>query len=225
VISVVIPALNEEKALPGTLDALFAQAGRYEVILVDGGSRDRTRDVAASCPGVRVLTAARGRASQMNTGAAVAAGDWLLFLHADTLLPHGALALLNSLENHPDCQAGGFRHRFSGNDWRLRLVSRIDNFRCKRTRIIYGDQALFVRRELFWRLGGFPDTPILEDVRFCEKLVQVTRPVLLEDTIITDSRKFVQMAILRSLARCLAILACHELRLPVPARAFFRDVR
>ncbi len=162
----------------------------------------------------------------MNAGAGIARGEWLLFLHADTLLPKGALLRINALTENTSCQAGGFRHRFSGKDWRLGLISWLDNVRSRVTHIIYGDQAMFVRRALFERLGGFPeDQPFLEDIRFCEGLKHVTRPVLLEACVITDSRKFEQMGIWRSTARCALILACHLLGLPIAGRAFFADVR
>ncbi len=91
-ISVIIPAYNEEKALPATLDHLFRQAGDYEVFIVDGGSTDRTPEIVSDYPGVRVLKAPKGRASQMNAGARAASGEWLFFLHADTLLPSVALS-------------------------------------------------------------------------------------------------------------------------------------
>jgi rSAM/selenodomain-associated transferase 2 len=224
-ISVIIPTFNEEKALPSTLRHLLEQPGDYEVIVVDGGSGDRTCAIAQAEPRVCLLTAPKGRASQMNAGAKEARGEWVLFLHADTRLPEGALIRLNAMELDLAIQAGGFLHRFSGVDWRLRLVSFLDNFRCRRTRIIYGDQALFVRRELFESLGGFPEQPILEDVAFCEKLVRVASPVLLTSPVLTDSRKFVSMGIWRSLARVLLIILCVEFRLPVLPRGFFQDVR
>ncbi len=225
-ISVIVPTYDEEKALPKTLTYLLRQPGHYEVIIADGGSTDRTLELVRAHQGVRWLTAAKGRASQMNAGVGIARGEWLLFLHADTLLPKGALLRIDALTENTSCQAGGFRHRFSGKDWRLALISWMDNMRARMTRVIYGDQALFVRRALFERLGGFPeDQPFLEDIRFCERLKRVTRPVLLDACVITDSRKFVQMGIWGSTARCALILACHILRLPIVGRAFFADVR
>ena len=233
-ISVIIPVYNEEKTLPNTLRALFRQTGDFEVIVADGGSNDRTRTIAqefalstqhSALRSLRLLTAPKGRASQMNAGAKQATGDWLLFLHADTVLPDGAIQRLNDMEADDAIQAGGFMHQFSGDDWRLRLISFLDNFRCTRSRIIYGDQALFVRRSLFERLGGFPDQLILEDVAFCERLIKVTNPLLLSPPVVTDSRKFLKMGVWRSFLRVLLIILHVEFRLPTLSRSFFQDVR
>ena len=224
-ISVIIPAFNEAKVLPSTLRQLLCQTGDFEVIVVDGGSADRTPDIVQAQSRIRLLTASKGRATQMNAGARIARGEWLLFLHADTLLPDNALHRLNTLETNTRIQAGGFRHRFSGNDWQLRLISWMDNVRAGMTRIIYGDQAMFVRRALFEQLGGFPEQPYLEDIAFCQKLKRATRPVLLKQHVVTDSRKFEQMGIWRSLSRCTLILLCHILRLPFIPRTFFADIR
>jgi rSAM/selenodomain-associated transferase 2 len=233
-VSVIIPAYNEEKALPHTLDALLSQPGDYEVIVVDGGSTDRTRECIQefifstqhSAPrSLLHLTAPKGRASQMNAGAGQAQGDWLLFLHADTVLPPGAIQRLNGMEADRAIQAGGFMHRFSGDDWRLKLISFLDNFRCIRSRIIYGDQALFVRRPLFEQLGGFPNQPILEDVALCERLIAVTRPLLLSPAVVTDARKFLKTGVWLSFLRVLLIILHVEFHLPTLPRAFFQDVR
>ena len=210
------------------------QSGELEVLLVDGGSADRTCAIvagvalspqASALSTVRLLTAPKGRASQMNAGAKQANGEWLLFLHADTVLPHRAIQRLNELEADHDVQAGGFMHQFSGDDWRLKFISFLDNFRCTRSRIIYGDQALFVRRTLFEKLGGFPDQPILEDVAFCERLIKVTNPLLLSPPVVTDARKFLTMGIWRSFLRVLMIILHVEYRLPILPRAFFQDIR
>jgi rSAM/selenodomain-associated transferase 2 len=233
-ISVIVPTFNEEKALPNTLCALLAQPGEYEVLVVDGGSTDRTKEVVAelmlnpqysALSTARLLSSPKGRAAQMNTGAKQAIGEWLLFLHADTILPDGAIQRLNGMETDQAIQAGGFMHQFSGDDWRLRFISFLDNFRCTRSRIIYGDQALFVRRTLFEHLGGFPNRPILEDVAFCERLINVTNPLLLYPPVVTDARKFVKMGIWRSFVRVLLIILHVEFRLPVLPRSFFQDIR
>ncbi|MBI2311736.1 MAG: TIGR04283 family arsenosugar biosynthesis glycosyltransferase [Betaproteobacteria bacterium] len=223
-ISVVIPAYNEERALPGTLAGVHGQPGDYEVIVVDGGSTDRTREIALGAPPTRLVAAPKGRASQMNAGARMARGEWLLFLHADTLLPKNALTRLGRLAAD-GCLAAGFRHRFSGDDWRLRFISRVDNLRAAHTRVIYGDQGLFIQRRLFWELDGFPPVPMLEDVMFCEKLLKVARPALLPDYVVTDSRKFLKMGVWKSLFRVAAILIAHRLHRPLPSRIFFGDVR
>lgn len=246
-ISVIIPAYNEEQALPGTLQALFLQPGEFETIVVDGGSTDQTCEIVTkfllgsqhsvrfdelTAPSqveglstVRLLSAPKGRASQMNAGAKQATGEWLLFLHADTLLPQGAIQRLNDLEHDHAIQAGGFMHQFSGDDWRLSVISCLNNFRCTRSRIIYGDQALFVRRALFDELGGFPNQPMLEDVAFCERLIRVTKPLLLSPPVITDARKFIKMGIWRSFIRVLLIILHVEFRLPVLPRSFFQAIR
>ena len=228
---IIIPTLNEERALPATLKALFGQSGDYRVIIVDGGSTDRTRDIASNYPGITFLTARKGRASQMNAGAEYAwdrkqsPNDWLLFLHADTILPSNAMRELQGLHTQSACQAGGFTHQFSGNDWRLRLISWLDNFRCTRSKIIYGDQALFVRQGLFKQIGGFPQQPMLEDVAFGDKLLEHTVPQLLPSRVVTDARKFLHMGVWKSLTRVFLIILHVEYGLPTLTPAFFQDVR
>lgn len=172
-----------------------------------------------------LLMASKGRAAQMNAGAKQARGEWLLFLHADTVLPDAAIQRLNDMESDQSVQAGGFMHQFSGDDWRLRFISFLDNFRCARSRIIYGDQALFVRRKLFEEIGGFPHQPILEDVAFCERLIKRTSPLILSPPVVTDARKFIKMGIWRSFVRVLLIILHVEFSLPVLPRRFFQDVR
>lgn len=223
-ISVVIPVLNEVRALPATLAALREQGERHETIVVDGGSDDGTPDIAARDPTVRLLRSARGRGRQMNAGAALARGETLLFLHADTRLAPGAIELLDGASAAP-WQAGAFTHSFSPADWRLRLVSAAHNLRCRWTRVYYGDQAIFVRKTLFERVGGFPAVPMLEDVIFCERLRPLTRAVLLAQAVSTDSRRFFHHGVWRSIARGVTIVVRHRLGLPVSGRGFSDPVR
>jgi rSAM/selenodomain-associated transferase 2 len=228
---VIIPTYNEERALPHTLLSVFQQSGHYHVIVVDGGSTDRTPEILKQDLRITWLTAPKGRASQMNAGARyttqqeASADDWLMFLHADTRLPFDAFRQLQQLASDSACQAGGFLHRFSGEDWRLRMISWLDNLRCTHSHIIYGDQALFVRQGLFAQLGGFPKQPVLEDVAFGEKLLTHTIPHLLSLTVVTDSRKFIKMGVWRSFLRVLMIILHVEFGLPTFSSAFFQDVR
>lgn len=222
-ISVIIPVLNEEKALPATLQRLFSQAGTFEVLVVDGGSTDDTLSLVRADDRIQLLGSNTGRARQMNHGADHARGEWLLFLHADTLLPADALTALQQL---PDTVlAGGFRHRFSGKQRGLQLVSWLHNFRCRCTRVYYGDQAMFIRKSLFTELGGFPDEPVLEDLLFSEQVAKLTTPYTMHSHVVTDSRKFEKSGIWLSLLRVILIQISHELKLPTPALRFFANVR
>ncbi len=220
-ISIIIPTLNEELALPRTLALIAGQNYPHEIIVSDGGSTDATGDVAQQA-GVRWLQAPRGRGAQMNAGAKLAGGEWLLFLHADTHLPADALRAVRSLP--PDIEAGCFHQAFSPAPLLLRLVSRLHNWRCKRTRIMYGDQAMFVRRHVFEALGGFSETA-LEDVRLSERLRERAAPALLPATVVTDARKFLAHGTLRSLYRIVLLLLCHRYNRPLLGRQFFDPVR
>jgi rSAM/selenodomain-associated transferase 2 len=222
-ISVVIPVLNEQKALPETLRQVLNQDEESQVIVVDGGSTDNTQQQVENLNNVEWLISAPGRARQMNVGAQASTGDWLLFLHADTWLPEGALQTINSLDR--TILAGGFCQQFSKHHWFLKLVSQLHNWRCRRSRIIYGDQCLFIRRTLFEKIGGFPEQTILEDVLISERILEHTRPVLLEQLVITSSRKFEQRGLFRSFFDIVVIMCCHELRLPVFRRGFFAPFR
>lgn len=222
-ISIVIPALDEERALPATLTAARIAVPAAQVIVVDGGSRDATREVAAAHPGVQVLIAERGRAAQMNAGARAAWGDWLLFLHADTRLPRGAGLAIESL--HADVRAGCFRQAFDRRGRLLDLTSRLHNRRCEATGIMYGDQAPFVRAAEFAAVGGYPAGE-LEDVRLSERLRERAPPVMLPLTVVTSARRFLAQGEAASLARILLILLQHRLgRRPVAGRRFFEPVR
>ena len=225
-ISIVVPVLNEAIALPATLARLAREVepgDDTEILVVDGGSSDSTVELLARMPSVRAVFAPRGRARQMNAGARAATGEVLLFLHADTLLPQGALMAISAEARRPGFVYGGFRHRFSDADWRLRMISRLHNYRCRKAETFYGDQALFVARAAFERAGGFPDV-IAEDIALSQRLRAQGTMSFLPLEVTTSSRKFVRMGVWRSFARVIAILLCLRLGL-APPRAFFADVR
>lgn len=225
-IAVILPFLDEAAALPATLAALERAAGAdpdIEVVAVDAGSRDASRAILACRPHVRVIDAERGRSAQMNAGARATRAPTLLFLHADTSLPDGAFDAIRGAASRPGFVYGGFRHRFDADDWRLRAISALHNFRCARARTFYGDQALFVSREGFERAGGFP-AGLVEDIGLSQRLRALGAPAFLDLAVTTSARKFVAMGVWRSFGRILAILVCLRFGLE-PPRAFFADVR
>ena len=160
----------------------------------------------------------------MNAGAHAATGSWLLFLHADTVLPDNAIRLLVAESSRRHARAGCFHQQFSDPNFRLRFISAIHNLRLRLTGIIYGDQAMFIAADLFRELGGFPEQQ-MEDVLFSETLICHSRPIMLPASVETDSRKFRQIGELRALGHVLGILANHETGRPVGHRDFFRNYR
>jgi rSAM/selenodomain-associated transferase 2 len=195
-ISVIVPALDEALQIAAALASARAPGVR-EVIVVDGGSADDTASIAAAC-GARVLAAPRGRATQMNAGAAAASGAVLLFLHADTRLPPGFdAAVLRALAD-PAVVGGRFDLRLvPGNAW-LRLTGTLINLRSRLSRIATGDQALFVRRAVFESMGGFEPIPLMEDLAFTRALKQRGRIACLHLQVETSSRRWQQDGPLRT---------------------------
>lgn len=196
--SIIIPAYNEAAVLPDLLAALapFRDRG-HEVIVVDGGSRDGTaaRAVAGAD---RVLRAVRGRARQMNAGAGAAREEVLWFLHADSRVPAEADTLIDAALRGGEGW-GWFDVRLSGKHPLLRVVEWMMNRRARLSRIATGDQGLFISRDLFRRVGGFPDIALMEDVELSARLRRRRRPVPIARTLITSSRRWEQRGILRTI--------------------------
>jgi rSAM/selenodomain-associated transferase 2 len=201
-ISVIIPTLNEERSLPGTL-ACLSESTFTEIIIVDGGSTDGTlslaRDFCANTANARVMTAPQGRARQMNEGAKASEGDILMFLHADTRLPAQAARIVERALAKPTAVAGRFNVRFDTPSPWGRVVSSFMNYRSRLTSIVTGDQALFVRRQVFELLGGFSEIPLMEDIEFSRRLQQAGRIVALRDTVVTSFRRWHTQGPLRTI--------------------------
>ena len=193
-VSIIIPALNEAQSLAATLPALIATA---EVIVVDGGSRDDTATVASSA-GAIVVNSMRGRARQMNKGAEHASGDILLFLHADTTLPENAVAMIEEALAK-GALWGRFNVRLSGAHWLLRIVERLMNLRSCLTGIATGDQAIFLKRDLFEQLGAYADIPLMEDVELSKRLRRFQWPACIQRPLTTSSRRWEHYGILRTI--------------------------
>lgn len=193
-VSIVIPALDEERAIGVALAAALAQAD--EVIVADGGSRDRTVGIALEA-GARVVSGSRGRGLQLNRGAAAATGDILLFLHADTTLPTGGVELARQAIA-VGAVGGAFEIRFDGRGWVYRLGERIASRRSRWSRLALGDQAQFVRRESFEQLEGFRDWPLLEDLDFMLRLRAAGPIAILRPPVVTSARRFAARGPLRT---------------------------
>jgi rSAM/selenodomain-associated transferase 2 len=187
-ISVIVPVLDEEKQLATTLEGLLALAP-HEILVVDGGSSDRSREIAGRF-GVHVIPAERGRARQMNRGAAQATGDVLLFLHADTRLPVSALDDIGSALSDRRHVGGRFDVELEGKHWMLPVVARMISQRSRLTKVATGDQALFVRRGVFEQMGGFPDIPLMEDIAFCRSLKLMGRVACLRSRVVSSGRRW-----------------------------------
>ncbi len=227
-VTLILPTLDEEAYLPATLEALLPQARAEgaEVLVVDGGSGDRTRDVACARAGVGVIEAGRGRGRQMNAGARAARGSLLAFVPADTLLPPGAVAALAEVDARGRPEAGGFRQRFDRGGIGLATISRLHNLRARLTGVMYGDQVPFVRAELFRDLGGYREDRDLEDVELGTRLRRITRPRLLPLAVTTSARRFVRHGVARATWDAAWILfAWTFLRRVRSSRTFFDPVR
>lgn len=196
-LSIVIPVLDEAAGIDAALAPLQALRERgVEVVVVDGGSADDT--VARATPlADRVLAASRGRASQMNAGAAAARGDALLFLHADTRLPEGADALVaRALAGRA---WGRFDVRIDGASALLPLVAMMMNLRSRLSGIATGDQAMFMRRDAFEAASRFPAIPLMEDIELSARLKLVSRPACLREAVTTSGRRWDRDGALRTI--------------------------
>ncbi|TVQ12579.1 MAG: glycosyltransferase [Leptolyngbya sp. DLM2.Bin27] len=193
-ISIVIPTLNEAQNLPRVLATTPVGV---EVVVADGGSTDRTREVARAW-GARVIESTPGRSHQQNQGAAVATGSILLFLHADTRLPEGFDAAIRQTLAQPGVVAGAFRLTIDGPGRGLRWVEWGVNLRSRHLQMPYGDQAIFLRAEVFDQLGGFPDLPMMEDFELVRRLRKVGRVAIAPRAVVTSDRRWRNLGILRT---------------------------
>jgi rSAM/selenodomain-associated transferase 2 len=194
-ISVVIPTLNEESHIVKTLQSVFRQDGDYEVYVVDGGSTDNT--VAIAKRYTTVINSKRGRAIQMNAGANLCRGDVLLFLHGDTLLPDNGFRELRKRMRNDTVSGGSFYIAFDADNFILRGVSFITRFSFGLFH--FGDQGIFVRRDVFQKLRGYKEIPIMEDYDFYKRLRKQGKVILIRMPVISSARRFIKKGVIRQL--------------------------
>ena len=223
-VSVIIPALNEEKIIGTVLMDSIARRP-HEVIVVDGGSRDRTREISEQL-GAVVITGAPGRARQMNRGAEQATGDILLFLHADTRLPPGAFPDIIAALADPRYLGGRFDVELDGDHWLLKIVGAMINHRSRITKVATGDQAIFVRREVFARMGGFPEISLMEDIAFGRALKQLGGIACLRSRVVTSARRWEGEGVWRTIIKMWILKLLYFAGVsPVKLKRFYADAR
>jgi len=208
-ISIIIPTLNEAESIATTMKSAQAGTG-VEIIVADGKSSDGTGEMAKGL-GARLLTITGGRAKQVNAGAMAASSDVLLFLHGDTRLPGGFDKHVLNLLTMPGTVAGAFALGIDGPEIGLRIVEKLANFRSRVFQMPYGDQAIFLRANLFRSIGGFPEIPIMEDFVFMERLKKEGRVVIAPIAVTTSSRRWKKLGILKTTLINQAVLLAYFL--------------
>jgi hypothetical protein len=211
-ISIIIPALNEAEIIGRTLSHLNG-VDNLEVIVVDGGSIDATAELARF-QGAEVFQSEPGKAIQMNTGAAAAAGDILVFLHADTLLPEGFSHQIAATLNQRGVAAGAFRLSIDSSAAGIRFIECMTNLRSRFLQLPYGDQALFMKKSLFDEIGGFPQMQIMEDFILVRRLRHKGKIVIVPKAAVTSPRRWLHLGILKTWLINQLIIMAYYLGLP-----------
>jgi len=217
-LSVIVPAHDEEATIGNTLAHICEYIRPDELVVANVSSSDRTSDVARRYAHVLTLESTRGAA--LNHAATLTTGDVLLFLHADTLLPVGTSAQITAALQDSTVVGGAFRLRLDDPSWLASLVSRGVNIRSAVLGTFFGDQALFVRREIFTRVGGYRDWSVMEDLEILSRLRHHGRLELLKAEVVTSARRHRRSGWLKTLATVWAI--CLLFRLGVPSHAMLR---
>jgi len=221
-LSIIIPILNEEKAIPALMENLCSQSGDCEIIIVDGGSNDLSLEICGKYKEVIVISSEKGRANQMNAGAVRANGDVLLFLHADTLLPRGGIEAIEAVMEDKGVVGGSFYMKFDREKLAFKFFSVFTKINC--AYLTYGDQAIFIRKSVFEDIGAFKQLPILEDFEIQKRLRKQGRFVKLDLPVTTSARRFLNNGIFKQQLLNIALLCAYELGYsPAKIKAFYKD--
>ncbi len=198
-ISVIIPVYNEIETINPLIEHLFRLASAYlhEIIVVDGDPEQKTGKIITD-KRVVITGSDKGRARQMNKGAALSGGDVLIFLHADTLLPGNAFQKINSVMKTSEYVGGAFELGIDSDKTILKLIGRATTLRSRLTRIPYGDQAIFIDKDYFFKIGGFKDIPLLEDIELMERIKKDQKAIyIVNERVTTSSRRWEDQGVIK----------------------------
>jgi rSAM/selenodomain-associated transferase 2 len=211
--SIIIPVLNEESIIEDSLSK-FVGNSMVEVIVVDGGSTDKTVNLVSDMGFIVIKSPVSGRANQMNFGVKFAQGDVLLFLHADSNLPESYHDLILNILAQADVIAGAFELGIDGEDIKFRVIEWLVNWRSHLFSLPYGDQGIFLKKTIFQELGGFPDLPIMEDFEFIRQVKKRGKIAIISAKIITSARRWQKIGIIKTTLINQLIIIGYFLKIP-----------
>jgi rSAM/selenodomain-associated transferase 2 len=225
--SVIIPVLNEQACLPAAVKSVREGIPEAELIAVDGGSVDGSREWLAQRSGVRLIKSDCGKGVQQNTGAAHASSEVLIFLHADCQLPRDAGERLQEVLSTHSIAGGCFFVRFAElQPFSLKLLALAMNLRARILRRSFGDQALFIRREVFAKIGGFPDWPLFEDYELVRRLKKFGKFAVIQSPVTISARRFLKHGVWQTVLRVFVLQAGYYIGIsPHKLKKWFEDVR
>ncbi|MCQ9208760.1 MAG: TIGR04283 family arsenosugar biosynthesis glycosyltransferase [Omnitrophica bacterium] len=211
--SIITPILNEEKLLLSQSSYYRGITQRAELIFIDGGSLDKSAEIAGRFG--QILHSQKGRATQMNCGARLAQEKLLLFLHADTKI---ALKTLDSIETKVEQGSyigGCLTQRIDKDGFAYRFIESFGNARARSTKVFYGDQGIFIRKDAFWQMGGFPEAPVMEDIIFSKKMRKLGKTIVLPDKIWVSPRRWEKQGILKTVFLYSLLNILFRLKIPL----------